>query len=70
VEQAFVVLPESLKRGCAGATQSIAGSAGRACASGTLGVKCGMVDFTNLTSEFSGCVAIHCNAGLGRAVGF
>ncbi len=42
------------KRGCAGATQSIAGSTSRACASGTLGVKFGMCDFRNLTAKVSG----------------
>jgi len=36
--------PGSEKRGSADATQSIAGSKGRACASGTLGVKFGMGD--------------------------
>ena len=34
--------------------ESIAGSTGRACASGTLGVKFGMVDRINLTLEVSG----------------
>ena len=36
--------PESPKRGCAATMESIAGSTGRACASGTLGMRIGMGD--------------------------
>ncbi len=54
LEQAFVAQPGSEKRGSAGTAQSIAGSISRACASGTLGMNFGIVDFTNLTYEFSG----------------
>ena len=49
LEQAFVAQPGSEKRGSAATMESIAACAGRACASGTLGVNFGMVDFTNLT---------------------
>lgn len=45
--------PGSEKRGCAATMESIAGRTGRACASGTLGVNFGMVDFANLTAKFS-----------------
>ena len=59
--------PGSEKRDSAATMESIAGSTGRMCASGTLGANFGMVDCANLTLKFSGCEAIHCNAGLGRA---
>ncbi len=43
--------PGSEKHGCAATMESIAGSTGRACASGTLGMKFGIVDFANLTTR-------------------
>jgi len=44
LDQAFVAQPESPKRGSAATMESIAESTGRACASGTLGMKFGMRD--------------------------
>ena len=45
VEPTRLAQPGSEKRGCAATTQSIAGRTGRACASGTLGVKFVIVNF-------------------------
>jgi len=47
LEPTRLAQPGSEKRGSAATTQSIAGSTSRACASGTLGVNFGIVDFAN-----------------------
>lgn len=44
LEQAFVAQPGSENRDSAATMESIAGSIGRACTSGTIGVKFGIVD--------------------------
>lgn len=44
LEQAFVAQPGSEKRGRAATMESIAGSAGRACAAGALGMRISMGD--------------------------
>ena len=45
--------------------ESIAGSTRISCASGTLGMKFGMVDFANLTIKLSGGEAVRLNELLG-----
>ena len=68
LEPARLAKPPSEKRGCAATMESIAGRTGRACASGTLGMNFGMVDFANLTTKLSGGEAVRLNAGLGASM--